>query len=67
MIWEFTYETWRGPCDVYLDGKLIKDVLCASARHGMVKVITRPVRLIDRDIASFEIRHGHVRVEQIKP
>ena len=63
MIWEFTYETCRGPHDVYLDGKLINDVMCASAKHGMVKIITRPVRLLDLGIASFEIRHGHVRVD----
>lgn len=69
MNWEHRGADWRGPCDVYLDGKLINDVIDASPSNSMVKCVVRQkggaVRLIETGVA-FQIMHGHVRVEYRK-
>ena len=66
MKWEIEGYDKRGPCDVYLDGHQIHDVLAASPSAGMVKVLDRDgrgrARLNGYQVA-FQIKHGHVRVE----
>ncbi len=62
--WIHTYEDGRGIRDVYLDGRLLKRVVFADTRRGIVRVCDDPVRVDPqrRDRLACTTLRGAVRV-----
>lgn len=51
----------RGPRDVFLNGKLLHDVVFADTKRGIVSVVKRPLQ-VDKDALARDTRYGVVEV-----